>query len=64
MRGGTLKELQEILGHKNITMTMRYAHLGQEHKKKTVNLLHGLTASKNGTCHKKDHMVMSIAIGE
>lgn len=52
MRGGKLKELQELLGHKNITMTMRYAHLSQEHKKKAVNLLNGLTASKNGNCHK------------
>jgi len=52
MRGGSLKELQEILGHKNITMTMRYAHLSQEHKKKAVNLLNGLTASGNDTCHK------------
>jgi len=52
MRGGTLKELQEILGHKTIQMTMRYAHLSQEHKKKAVNLLNGLTSSKNGTCHK------------
>ncbi len=45
MRGGTIKELQEILGHKNISMTMRYAHLSQEHKKKAVNLLNGLTRS-------------------
>ena len=52
MRGGSLKELQEILGHKNITMTMRYAHLSQETKKKAVNLLNGLTASGNNTCHK------------
>jgi len=55
MRGGSLKELQEILGHKNITMTMRYAHLSQETKKKAVNLLNGLTsngANKNETCHK------------
>jgi len=52
MRGGQLKELQEILGHKNITMTMRYAHLSQEHKKKAVNLLNGLTASAKGNCHK------------
>jgi len=52
MRGGTIKELQEILGHKTITMTMRYAHLSQEHKKKAVNLLNGLTASGNDTCHK------------
>jgi integrase len=52
MRGGTVKELQEILGHKTVAMTMRYAHLSQEHKKKAVNLLNGLTASANGNCHK------------
>ena len=54
MRGGSIKELQEILGHKNITMTMRYAHLSQEHKKKAVNRLNGLTNTpkKNTTCHK------------
>ena len=44
MRGATLKEVQELLGHKDIKMTMRYAHLSQEHKKKAVNLLNGLTA--------------------
>ena len=52
MRGGSLKELQEVLGHKTMTMTMRYAHLSQEHKKKAVNLLNGLTAPQNGNCHK------------
>jgi integrase len=45
MRGASLKEVQEILGHKTMTMTLRYAHLSQEHKKKAVNLLNGLTAS-------------------
>lgn len=46
MRGASIKEVQEILGHKNISMTMRYAHLSQEHKEKAVNLLKGLTASQ------------------
>lgn len=45
MRGASLKEVQEILGHKTMTMTLRYAHLSQEHKKKAVNLLNGLTAA-------------------
>lgn len=45
MRGGTLKDVQEILGHKTMTMTLRYAHLSQEHKKKAVCLLNGLTAN-------------------
>jgi len=44
MRGGSLKDVQELLGNKNISMTMRYAHLSQEHKNKAVNLLNGLTA--------------------
>ena len=43
MRGGSLKELQELLGHKTITMTMRYAHLSEDHKRKAVSLLNGLT---------------------
>ena len=44
MKGASLKDVQEILGHKDMTMTLRYAHLSPEHKKKTVNLLNGLTA--------------------
>jgi len=42
MNGGSLKALQEILGHKNITMTMRYAHLSKEHKKDEIKALRGL----------------------
>ena len=30
MRGVTVKELQELLGHASLTMTMRYAHLAPE----------------------------------
>jgi site-specific recombinase XerD len=45
MRGGDLKDVQELLGHKSMSMTLRYSHLSQEHKKKAVNLLNGLTAS-------------------
>lgn len=51
MRGGETKALQEILGHKSLTMTMRYAHLSQDHKMKAIHLLNGLTRRK-GTCHK------------
>ena len=48
LNGGSLKDVQEILGHKSMTMTLRYAHLTQESKRKAVNLLNGLT----GLCHK------------
>ena len=47
MRGGSLKALQEMLGHSNIKTTMRYAHLSQEHKKEAVELLDGLTTSNS-----------------
>jgi integrase len=58
MRGGSLKALQEILGHKTLTMTMRYAHLAQDHKKEAINLLNGLTAKDN--CHKTVTNLLSV----
>ena len=33
-------------------LTLRYSHLTQDHKRKAVNLLNGLTADENGDCHK------------
>jgi len=48
-----VKEVQELLGHKDIKMTMRYAHLSEEHKKEAGNLLNGLASKeKNPKCHK------------
>jgi site-specific recombinase XerD len=46
MRGVTLKELQELLGHASLAMTMRYAHLAPEHLRTAVTRLEGLTSSK------------------
>jgi integrase len=34
MKGGTLKDFQELLGHKTMTMTLRNAHLSKHHKKR------------------------------
>ena len=58
MKGGSLKEVQEILGHKTMTMTLRYAHLSQDHKKKAVNLPNGLTAIENKAI--KDGMSQNV----
>jgi len=53
MRGATMKELQELMGHKTMNMTNRYAHLSPEHKKKAVNRLNGLTApAKKADSHE------------
>ncbi len=39
MRGASLKEVQELLGHATMEMTMRYAHLSPERKAGAVSLL-------------------------
>ncbi len=43
MRGRSLKEVQEVLGHKNFAMTLRYAHLSAASKLAAVEALDGLT---------------------
>ncbi|MBN2845530.1 MAG: site-specific integrase [Deltaproteobacteria bacterium] len=56
LKGASLKDVQEILGHKTMTMTLRYAHLSQEHKRQAINLLNGLTESR---CHKMSQNALS-----
>ena len=46
MRSVSLKELQELLGHSSLAMTMRYAHLAPERLRSAVTRLEGLTSSK------------------
>jgi integrase len=52
MRGGSLKALQEILGHADYKMTQRYSHLSPAHLLADVQRLEGLTtASERQTRH-------------
>jgi integrase len=46
MRGVSLKELQELLDHSSLAMTMRYAHLALERLRSAVARLEGLTSSQ------------------
>jgi integrase len=42
MAGVDLTSIKELLGHKDIKMTLRYAHLAPSHKVKAVNILDGI----------------------
>jgi integrase len=42
MAGATIKEIQELAGHKTITMSARYAHLSPDHK---LSVLDRITAT-------------------
>ncbi len=39
MAGVDLISVKELLGHKSLSMTMRYSHLSPSHKRKAVNTL-------------------------
>lgn len=39
MKGVDLRTVQELLGHKDLRMTMKYAHLAPEHMRKAVEVL-------------------------
>jgi site-specific recombinase XerD len=41
MAGVDLTSVKELLGHKTLNMTMRYAHLAPSHKVRAVNILDG-----------------------
>ncbi len=48
MRGGNLYDLKEILGHADIKMTMRYAHLSPHHLYGSITKVEGLARGRPG----------------
>jgi hypothetical protein len=64
MRGGSLYGLKEILGHSDLKMTMRYAHLSPQHLRAGVMKLEGLTklvSVAHGVAHSPSngHIVLT-----
>ena len=46
MSGVDITTVKELLGHKTLTMTLRYAHLAQSHKARAVEMLEAKTPEK------------------
>ena len=68
MRGAGLGDLTDILGHADVKMTMRYAHLSPAHKRAAVARLDGLARPVDGAVddaatdqHKVQHNVIGSA---
>jgi site-specific recombinase XerD len=49
MKGVDLRTVQEFMGHQNIQMTCRYAHLAPEHKQAAVERLCEVTVTTRKT---------------
>lgn len=54
MAGADLASVQKLMGHSDIKMTMRYAHLAPGHLEKTVNKLNGLGCYRQNDGHFLD----------
>ncbi len=69
MRGASLQEVKEILGHADLSMTLRYAHLSPAHLRSAVERLEGLTAAGTGSvtaaplAHKSAQSARAIDTG-
>ncbi len=56
MAGIDLTSVKELLGHRSLTMTLRYSHLAPGHKRKAVNLLDNmLKHAQSENLHYKNH---------
>jgi integrase len=60
MRGAPIKVVQELLGHRDITTTMRYAHLSQESRRDAVALL-DTNASRGATIRQQNQASLTTS---
>ena len=64
MAGIDITSIKELLGHKSLTMTMRYSHLSPGHKRKAVHVLDRLMEENENDVSKKWYNYGTIEEGE
>ena len=55
MEGQDITTVKELLGHKTLAMTMRYAHLSPSHKVKAVQVLDSVFNGDEKSTAQKVH---------
>ena len=56
MNGGNVFDLQKILGHTKVDMTMRYAHFSPEHLQSTISYMNmGIKLDLKNPTHNPTH---------
>jgi integrase len=53
MAGVDITTIKELLGHKSLTMTLRYSHLAPSHKTSAVDILDGVIGKHKKTTLQK-----------
>jgi hypothetical protein len=56
MAGATIKEIQELAGHKTISISARYAHLSPDHKLSVIDRISAAGNEKTNS-HQNGHRV-------
>ena len=54
-RGASLQEVKDLLGHKSLAMTLRYAHLAPERLRAAVAVPDGVLPSSSRLSTRKAH---------
>lgn len=60
MAGIDLVTVKELLGHKTIEMTLRYAHLAPDHKMRAVNVLDQIMSQKSPQEEKQERKILEF----